>query len=235
MNPGAIQLYLDNGIDLHSEMLEIAVCAQHCNGGVAVDGHWRSGVDGLYAAGEAAGTFGPKRPGGSALNAAQVGSMRAARHIARQPCNAPEIPAGAVDEAERLLVQIAAAMGRQGSDPADIKLRCRQEFSAHCAHVRSEDKFAELYDARISDIASYYDNCVIAEAAQIPAWFLARDMLITQAAILSAMQERSGEGVVRTRFDGRGFASERLPARPIPERDTWFETVWEKYRLEATP
>jgi succinate dehydrogenase/fumarate reductase flavoprotein subunit len=84
MNAGAIKLYLDHNIDLYSEYLEIAVCAQHCNGGVDVDENWQSNVNGLYATGEVAGTFGVYRPGGSALNSTQVGSLRVAEHIAKK-------------------------------------------------------------------------------------------------------------------------------------------------------
>ena len=236
MNPKAIQLYLDHGIDLRREMLEIDVCAQHCNGGVAVDDHWRGTVRGLYAAGEAAGTFGPRRPGGSALNAAQVGSTRAARHIARQQCGMPGIPESAAQQATQLIARIRAAFSREGSNPAEIKLQCQQEFSAHCAHMRTTEKFDAMYDTRISDIASYSDKCAITEVSQIPDWFLARDVLITQAAMLSAMRTEEGEGAVRTCMQGGGFVSERVPVRPIPERDTWFETVWEKYsQQEVSP
>ena len=88
MNIGAIELYADHGIDIRTELLEIAVCAQHCNGGVAVDEHWQSDVNGLYVAGEAAGTFGVYRPGGSALNSTQVGGLRAAEHIAKKKSRA---------------------------------------------------------------------------------------------------------------------------------------------------
>lgn len=84
MNPKAIELYRAHGIDLYTQMLRITVAAQHCNGGVAVDADWQSSVPGLYAAGEAAATFGVYRPGGTALNSTQVGSLRAAQHIARQ-------------------------------------------------------------------------------------------------------------------------------------------------------
>lgn len=83
LNPAAIGLYREHGIDLSNEMLEIAVCAQHQNGGADVDVNWQTSVTGLYAVGEAAGTFGAYRPGGTALNSAQVGSLRAAEHIAR--------------------------------------------------------------------------------------------------------------------------------------------------------
>ena len=47
MNPPAIQLYLDHGIDLAREPLEMRVCAQHHNGGAAVDAHWQTRVPGL--------------------------------------------------------------------------------------------------------------------------------------------------------------------------------------------
>ena len=81
MNAPAVQLYRDHGIDLEKDMLEIRVCAQHHNGGIAVDADWQTCVPGLYVCGEAAGTFGRKRPGGTALNSTQAGSLRAARHI----------------------------------------------------------------------------------------------------------------------------------------------------------
>lgn len=63
MNPGAIALYKSHGIDLARESLEIGVCAQHHNGGIAVDCHWETDIAGLFVVGEAAGTFGVRRPG----------------------------------------------------------------------------------------------------------------------------------------------------------------------------
>ena len=229
MNPQAVRLYRDNGIDLSSELLEIDVCAQHCNGGVAVDSHWRSGVRGLYAAGEAAGTFGAKRPGGSALNAAQVGSLRAAGHIAKQPSAAPSFRDELAQEAGQLISHIQAALRRQGENPAAELIRRQEEFSAHCAHVRSPERFGAMYADRVAALASWFDRCAIEARTQIPALFLARDALITQAAMLSAMQTDAGGGVVHTRFWDGEFSSERIPVRPIPHRDTWFETVWEEF------
>ncbi len=83
MNPNAIALYRDNGVDLATEPLEIAVCAQHNNGGLAVDVWSRSlNVEGLYPIGEVAGTHGAARPGGPAPNAGQVWAFRAAERIA---------------------------------------------------------------------------------------------------------------------------------------------------------
>ena len=81
MNAPAIELYAGKGLDITKKYLEIALCAQHNNGGVAVDKWWQTCVTGLFAAGECAGTHGVTRPGGSALNAGQVGSLRAATYV----------------------------------------------------------------------------------------------------------------------------------------------------------
>ena len=81
MNPPAVEIYQEHGIDLHKEPLEIAVCAQHNNGGFAVNKWWESSIPHTFVIGEMAGTHGVKRPGGSALNAGQVGGLRAAEYI----------------------------------------------------------------------------------------------------------------------------------------------------------
>lgn len=83
MNAPAYEFYKGRGVDLKEAPLEIALCAQHNNGGLAVDEWWRTNVTGFFAAGEVAGSHGVYRPGGSALNAGQVGSMRAAQYISR--------------------------------------------------------------------------------------------------------------------------------------------------------
>ena len=90
MNPLAIDIYSEHGIDIRTEPLEISVCAQHHNGGFVVDKWWQSSIPQTFVIGEMAGTHGVKRPGGSALNAGQVGGLRAAEYIAsvygaRQP------------------------------------------------------------------------------------------------------------------------------------------------------
>jgi succinate dehydrogenase/fumarate reductase flavoprotein subunit len=85
MNPGAVALYREHGIDVRTEPLEIAVCAQHNNGGLAGNLWWEStNIRHLFPVGEVNGSHGVYRPGGSALNAGQVGSFRAAEYIANR-------------------------------------------------------------------------------------------------------------------------------------------------------
>ena len=84
INPPAIELFREHGIDLSAVPLECAVCAQHCNGGLAGDCWWQSeNLPGLFPIGEVNGSHGVTRPGGSALNSGQVGALRAAEFIAR--------------------------------------------------------------------------------------------------------------------------------------------------------
>ena len=120
LNPQAAALYRRHGINLDKEKLEIAVCAQHNNGGVAVDAHWQTAVEGLYAAGEAAGTFGLARPGGTALNSTQVGAQRASEHIAMRTRQRPAAPmelgdAGNTRRGHRGTQEISAQQGMPGS------------------------------------------------------------------------------------------------------------------------
>ena len=85
MNPAAVDLYRQHDIDLRAEPLEIAVCAQHNNGGLAANAWWEStNVRHLFPVGEVNGSHGVARPGGSALNAGQVGGFRAAAFIANR-------------------------------------------------------------------------------------------------------------------------------------------------------
>jgi len=237
MNPAAIELYRAHGIDLYTEPLEVAVCAQHCNGGVAVDINWESNVKGLYAAGEAAGTHGVYRPGGSALNAGQVGSMRAAEHIAYKK----QEPRGIRPD---LCVDIPEITFSAYSNVAEKLRYTRRAMSRDAAFLRDPAKIREL----LGELRAMRDNRVaaVASRAELPALYKFYDTLTTQIAVLSAMLlsaetvgsrgsgfvEGAGqpaEGydtqVVMTEDDISRFA----PARPIPEGGGWFETVWSAF------
>jgi len=138
MNPLAIDIYTEHGVDLRRP-LEVAVCSQHCNGGLTVDVWWRTTVPGLFAIGEVAGTHGV-RPGGSALNSGQVGGLRAAQLISHQSRNAD---ADTVGDAPDLTAQIAA-------ETAELRL-----YRSPSADAPSVDEVrAEIQD-RSSDAAGF--------------------------------------------------------------------------------
>lgn len=212
MNAPAVQLYRDHGIDLEKEMLEIRVCAQHHNGGIAVDADWQTCVPGLYVCGEAAGTFGRKRPGGTALNSTQAGSLRAARHIMKNH--------RAASEKKLPFAPILLPRG----DAASFQT----EMTRVAAFQRNREGMEAL--KRQAEAALLQTG---PEAENIREGLLLKDILLTQKAVLSAMLYAAQEtgnpsGVLMTYCT----ESRREPARPMPERDLWFERVWKKCREE---
>jgi len=82
MNPLSIELYKQYKVDIERHPLLFAMNNQHMNGGLAVDIWGQTSLNACYAIGEAAGTHGVTRPGGSALNSGQVFGTRCAEHIA---------------------------------------------------------------------------------------------------------------------------------------------------------
>jgi succinate dehydrogenase/fumarate reductase flavoprotein subunit len=147
MNPLAIEIYKENGIDLHSEPLEIAVCAQHNNGGFAVDKWWQSNVPQTFVIGEMAGTHGVKRPGGSALNAGQAGGLRAAEYIVNvYGCEVRDYSAKQA-EIDQQLSQVVTRIEQYGSSsgglvPEDVVEEVQGRMTVSGGHIR------ELKDTR---------------------------------------------------------------------------------------
>lgn len=90
MNPLSIELYKQYKVDIEKHPLQFAMNNQHMNGGLAVDIWGQTSLNGCYAIGEAAGTHGVTRPGGSALNAGQVFGTRCAEHIASRQAEATQ-------------------------------------------------------------------------------------------------------------------------------------------------
>jgi succinate dehydrogenase/fumarate reductase flavoprotein subunit len=146
MNTPAIEIYKENGIDLYSEPLEISVCAQHNNGGFAVDKWWQSNIAHTFIIGEMAGTHGVKRPGGSALNAGQTGGLRAAEYIVNAyGCDMPDY-SNNQSEIDRQVSDIVTGLGNfeaeGGLNPRKVFKDIRSRMTASGGHIR------ELNDAK---------------------------------------------------------------------------------------
>jgi len=143
MNPLAIDIYKENDIDLYSEPLEIAVCAQHNNGGFAVDKWWQSDIAHTFVIGEMAGTHGVHRPGGSALNAGQAGGLRAAEYIVHAyGCDLPEYSRHQREveqELTKLISKLGSYGGSSGLVPDEIVEQIQQRMTASGGHIREPD------------------------------------------------------------------------------------------------
>ena len=195
MNPPAIEIYAENGIDLRREPLEIAVCAQHMNGGFAVNKWWESNLRHTFVIGEMAGTHGVKRPGGSALNAGQVGALRAAEYIAHV-CAAPSAEAPAVEETIQAgLADVVArleakrAKGRAATvTPAEAMAEIGRRMTRCGAHLRSRAGAREaLREALEQYRLLRADGLRIASAKDLPAALAAEQQCLTHIALLKSL------------------------------------------------
>ncbi|AXI48572.1 oxidoreductase [Sulfitobacter sp. SK012] len=147
MNPLAIELYKRYKVDITADPLEFAVNNQHMNGGIAVDTWGRTNISGIYATGEAAGTHGATRPGGSALNAGQVFGTRVAEHIAasQQAITVPD--ADVTDQANRAIASIQAVLKTKSDLTAadirkDVQARMSDQAGILCTAKNVTDGLA---------------------------------------------------------------------------------------------
>jgi succinate dehydrogenase / fumarate reductase flavoprotein subunit len=206
MNLPAYEFYLQKNpnVDLEAEMLEVDVCAQHNNGGLVVDAWWQSNVAGFFPVGEAGGAHGVYRPGGAALNSAQVGATRAAQFIAAcrdpPPLVAAEFMAVAepVLAAARGLIEKATARAAAGMPDNTGQLLCDigALMSAKAGPVRSAESIQEAL-VQVHEWLAGYGELVSADGGSrraVDRTFLVRDILTTAYVYLSAMAEYTAHG-----------------------------------------
>lgn len=258
MNPLAIELYKNHNIDIETEMLEISVCAQHHNGGIQVDSNWETSIKGLFVAGEAAGTFGVHRPGGSALNSTQVGSMRAAQHI----CYTKEesIPDANLWEtkpdalASELFDYLMQMVGKSNTAKI-IRKELQDGMSKMAAQVRDLSGMKQLKQEVEKYRLYYKDYAGIETLHDLPLLLKTYDMVVTQSAVLEAMEQSAelfqsrGSGLVKgadgtflisksatpnlsliTYKKDNKFVCNTKQVCAIPQRNDWFETIWAEHR-----
>lgn len=211
MNAPAIELYKSKGVDLYNQYLEIALCAQHNNGGIAVDMWWQTSVRGLFAVGECAGTHGISRPGGSALNAGQVGGLRAAQYISQYPNELID---------ENTFLNIVSNIDIELCDNTSEQIKkIQRRMSDNAAAVRDLDKIKTALQITLDELKNATDPRLA-------------DVLITQAAVLSAMSQpiTNPKKVQEIVLTEHGFKISVRDVRPLPKENAFFENIWRSYR-----
>jgi len=253
MNPAAAALYREHGIDLACEPLEIAVCAQHNNGGLSANHWWEStAVRHLFPVGEVNGSHGVGRPGGAALNAGQVGGVRAADYIAAVYADESLGEKDFGKSLENALADNLAFLERCRRSDWTWQA-CRSEFqrrmSRFGAHLRSESALASaVHQARAQRLRLSEDGCRVRCAAELIRAFENRQLCFAHEVYLAAQAfaVRSGVGsrgsslvqsdngkslpedasfrekVQETRFDAGG----RIRHRWVPRRPLPQADLW---------
>ncbi len=196
MNQPALDFYLSNGIDLRRDPLEIAVCAQHNNGGLAGDLWWESNIGGLFPVGEVNGSHGVRRPGGASLNAGQVGALRAAMRIANRRRSdalaAEDFSRAAAEQAAAFLglahaIQHTQPGERQSVD--DVRREIQSRMSRAGAHIRRLDTAREARDDAWRMCRGLDARAWVSGPGELPDAFRNRDLALAHAVYLTAITE----------------------------------------------
>lgn len=217
INQASIDWFIERGIDIAGgDLIEVAACAQHFQGGVKIDALARTTVAGLWAAGETAGgQHGANRPGGNALLDCQVFGKIAGEDAARAAAKAR--PADKTVIAGKLARFAADAAALAGGDIAAHELRRRLQaaMEASASIIRTTEGLAkgkaEL--AALGLLRPQLDSHGLSFCLET------RGMLAVAAIVLAAAAERDESRGPHLRF--ASFADNT----PLPRRDP----QWQKY------
>jgi succinate dehydrogenase/fumarate reductase flavoprotein subunit len=199
MNPTAIDVYRDNQIDLANEPLEIAVAAQHNNGGLAGNIWYESvNLKHLFPIGEVNGSHGVARPGGSALNAGQVGAIRAAEFIANRYRDITV-------EADKVRMAGDSAVSSLKSwydcdgvikSWAEYRTELQERMTKFGAEIRDLKAISEAEAAarrELHDLREF--GCKVTDPRDFHEKFTTFHLLLAQVVYLSAIRESLCQGV----------------------------------------
>jgi len=236
LNSKAVELYKTNGIDLEKQYLEIAVCAQHNNGGIKVDTNYESSIKNLFAVGEVAGVFGLSRQGGTALNSTQVGGLCIAKYISKNPIDnginnllGEDIKLKYQEIVDKIIIS------------KDVNYQyIKKEMSNIAGFYRDRDKILNL----IFEIEKVINNYEL-KAESIENYFYDWDMLLSALSLLKAIlgtMDKSGSRggalyinngkIIKEKKDYRKYLAISTKEKttfqkikPVPKKESWFETI----------
>ena len=201
MNEPAILFYQDHHVDLFKERLEIAVCAQHNNGGLSTNHLWETNPSGLYAIGEVCASHGVTRPGGTALNAGQVGAVRAAEGIfLKKRTHMKEAsPSTESGIKERLRIQaldrIRLSEHAEGNCPlSELWINASKRMSAAAGMIRNQVQMETALKETEDDICQFMQKAKSPSVSQLSLFYKLYDMLLSQKMYLFAMLDYAKAG-----------------------------------------
>jgi succinate dehydrogenase/fumarate reductase flavoprotein subunit len=200
MNPGAAELYLKQKIDLKTEPLEVAVCAQHNNGGLAGNIWYEStNLKHLFPIGEVNGSHGVTRPGGSALNAGQVAGFRAAEYIANRYSKWTLVDSEAKKALTSTLISVLewAELCQNAERPWLTEIQEIQDrMSRSGSHIRSEQVLVTELSKAWDQVRRIRQNgAKVEQKEQLKYAYRLRQLAFAQAVYLDAIKYLLESGV----------------------------------------
>lgn len=216
INPESVEWLNKRDINLDmGDQVEIAICAQHFQGGIKINSRGETAVPGLFAAGECAGgQHGANRPGGNALLDGQVfgkisGTQAALRSLIIQNT---EIDNAVACEVHSGIDNI----GGKGQSAESIRLALQKLMNSYCSVVRT----GEGLRRGLIELKQLCSQNIVGNSPKIGAFVLeTRDMIVLAEAILKS-------SLLREESRGPHLRFARLQdMQPIPRQDP----QWQRY------
>jgi hypothetical protein len=199
MNLLAVEHYAQHGIDLATGRLEVAVCSQHNNGGLAADSWWEStDINRFFPIGEVNGSHGVSRPGGAALNAGQVGAIRAASRIAgayaETTLKVDDWHEAASQALAQVIGQVRHSLERkEGKSVSAYRQEFRKRMDQHGGIVRPVGQ-AQQAAHQAWEQFQRFGEVAIRHRQEIPRLLGSRQLALAHAAYLEAIANYAQEG-----------------------------------------
>ena len=224
MNAPAVSFYKDKGVDISAQPLEIALCAQHNNGGIDIDCWWQTNIEGLFCAGEAAASHGVYRPGGSALNAGQVGSTRAAQYIAAKRTGEPQPDDDFIEKSKGSIAQYITLGEKSvgGRTASELFKQAAARMSRVGGAIRDSSGIRGAIEEVERELKNFSSEAKVENENELGKLFRLRDTLICQSVYLGAMVDYVDRGGA-----SRGSALYTDKGGELP-----FETLGETFRFK---
>lgn len=149
-----LQQFLDVGIDIREEPMEVAPTAHHFMGGVRINEHGETTVKNLYAAGEVTGgVHGANRLGGNALADTQVFGRRAGEAAAQNALNMEhnKNSKDIMEQAEAEWERIQSLFKEGKFFPFEIKKELQEVMWKNVAIIRNKKGLKKAID-RIKEL-----------------------------------------------------------------------------------
>lgn len=207
--------FLDVGVDIREEPMEVAPTAHHFMGGVKIDSWCRTSLKNLFAAGEVAGgVHGANRLGGNALADTQVFGRRAGISAAKNALNNDFRLNRVYVEAEEYRIKNKV---REGDlRPAEIKRRLHETMWENVAIIRDEKSLRSALST-IRSLQGKLDRLDIPEGGRFNK-YLQEALEVENMLKTAALVTRSA--IIRKESRGSHFRKD------YPEmRDEWKKSI----------
>jgi hypothetical protein len=186
---------------------------------------WESNVRRLFPVGEVNGSHGIYRPGGAALNAGQVGGLRAAMYIAKRCKEGPPSKDHFLNTAHNQIMRIFEQATNAIKADADESIltsalgEVQERITRFGAHIRSPSDIKRAVDDAWALHHKLIEEGRVKNKKDLPQLFKILDLCLTHAVYLEAIQEYIDKG---GKSRGSFLVLESVGEKPCKEmNDDW--------------